>query len=1004
MIGRNKNIAREEYMVALGKKEPAAFAVYPESIELSDITADTQEVIHLAIAKDGYMEIEAYTADEFISLSRRVISSDIFPAGSYDFQINILENKLHRGKNFGKITFGTAYQEITVPVTVDLRLNTTLDDHNPRKKYIELTKVYFAFRKGLTDSVQWAQRSLKIIGEVNGVDDKSVFLMLFKAQLYIEIGLLEEADNILEYVSDLLPRLEADRVLEYYCSFVKTLADGDSSKTDEFVSLLRSEYQLHPSWQILWMLFQLDPNYDESPGLKLDDISAELDAGCTSSLMLLEALDIFRQYPRFLSDADEFEIKVLNLGAKMDYFSPTMSSRVTEIFKLMTEDDLKERNIPLSLNVLRYMYRKYPTRDLLRIICRVLIFTDDRSAEAGAYYDAAVKEYLDDIPGIFFYYIYTIDKNSYEALPVRIMEYFTVNVDVLLDHRRYFFANIIYNRQKRPEFYRAYEKAFNEYGARQLMAGAIDHDLAVIYMDMVASDSFTPEMKKRFFDVISTKEIKCHNEKMRNVMVFHDELNVYQDIPLKNKGARVKIYSHDAVILFKDITGNIYANIEYEKTELIKSDEYIDVCVKGVPISDYMLMGDTMPFLRGYKDPAEILEYMTTKMSTSAFRPGYVKKLMNDTVLYFSRNIGRGGVYEDLMEFFKYDLESATKGKLISIMIEQKLYRDAYKKIREEGIEYVDSANLGRLCEALCGLSNFNSDGLLMDMCVKSFMDDPRTGAVYKFLVDNYDEDIAVLLELYRVGRAFGADHGNIPETILRRAIETGMDEPVISQIFSSYYTEGGDEQLKKDYMTYRAGLYLRGDNEKDTEFFNYIEKALLGNEQLSIVSRAAYLKYKSERDISGVNRMRMVEHNIKELVASGIMLEEFKRYRKYFPLPAALSNSVIISSFKGPASIAFEIHTSKGAVLKEEMLTEVFEGCYTKYITLFYGESVTYSVDGGEIKGASYDELGIIHDGSRYSQLNNIVEMSETGNAVALNLAAKEYFIKDRLIERIFS
>ena len=73
-LGRNKNIAREEYMVARGKKEAAAFAVTPSSINLSGLPGNTEITVHLVISQNGYMEIEACCPDDFVSLSSRDIS------------------------------------------------------------------------------------------------------------------------------------------------------------------------------------------------------------------------------------------------------------------------------------------------------------------------------------------------------------------------------------------------------------------------------------------------------------------------------------------------------------------------------------------------------------------------------------------------------------------------------------------------------------------------------------------------------------------------------------------------------------------------------------------------------------------------------------------------------------------------------------------------------------------------------------------------------------------
>lgn len=1003
-LGRNKNIAREEYMVAMNKKEPAAFVVMPSSIHLSDLAYDTDVTIQLAISQSGYMEIEAFCPDEFVVLSRRVITSDVFPGGSFDLPVTIAAGKLHPGRNYSCITFETASQEVKVPLIVDVPVRVKLDDYNPKKVFVDLAGVYFDFRKGLMDSSDWAKRSLELIGSIDGTDRQAMFLMLFKAQLYIETESYVEAANLLEYMAELIQKMPyQDTAMNCYFLYVRALYERDRRSSEEIRTKVRMVYDREPSWQILWLLFQLDPSYLENPGLKLDDIFAEFGAGCKSPILYFEALEIFLQYPGYFSDASDFELQVLNLGRKLNYFSSALSSRVTEVFMLMTEAELSEKNLAVAEKVLKYLYGRYPTRDLIRVICRLLIVKDDRSEQAGAFYDIAVREYLDDIPGIFSYYLFTRTRGQYEPIPVRIMEYFSTGAESLLDHRRYFFANIITNKEKRPEYYRAYESKILEYAEQQMMQGIVDQDLAVIYKDIIASEKLTHNMRVRLFEIIATKEILCHNERMMNVMVFHDELNVYQDIPLNKGKARVKVYSNNAVILFKDITGNIYANVDFEKREFLNSAEYIDICVKGVPISDYMLMSDTMPLLRGYKDPAEILNYMTNRMNTSSFRSGYVKKLLNDTVLYFSRNLRDQNVYDELLGFFKYDLAPETKGKLIEVMIERTLYRDAYEKIREEGFLHVSAESVARLSSALAELVSYRLDPLLLEMCEQSFLKTSFDPRIFKYLVQNYNDKPEVLEELYRAGRAYGENFGNLPERILRSAIESGEDSDLIPQIFAQYYTDGADAQLKKDYLTFKAGKYLYEGELRDTDFFRYIENDLMQRENFSTATLVSYLKYMADQDISGKRRMRMIEVQLKALVGRSIMLEEFKKYGKYFSLPAALSNSVITTCFGNGGKISYTIYAGDKTIRKEEQMAEIFEGCFAKYITLFFGEEVEYSVNDEEPVRVAYSDLDIISDESRYSELNNIIQMKETGNMLKLNLAAKEYFVKDKLMERLF-
>ena len=80
-----------------------------------------------------------------------------------------------------------------------------------------------------------------------------------------------------------------------------------------------------------------------------------------------------------------------------------------------------------------------------------------------------------------------------------------------------------------------------------------------------------------------------------------------------------------------------------------------------------------------------------------------------------------------------------------------------------------------------------------------------------------------------------------------------------------------------------------------------------------------------------------------------------------------------------------------------------IVDGFFAKYITLFYGEMVTYSVDGAEPVTVRYEDLDIVHDESRYSNIDNLIRLEREGNTEELNLLARDYFVKSELIDRLF-
>ncbi|MBR5931586.1 MAG: hypothetical protein IKZ95_06110 [Lachnospiraceae bacterium] len=1004
-LGQNKKIATEEFLVATGEKDAASFSVAPEMVAVSNITENTVVKLDMKVVNEGYFEIEATVPDSFITLGKRIITSDDFVGGVYYFPITIVENRLHAGRNYSQVTLRSSTQEFVIPVMVNIKVRSALDDYNPRKKTSALMHYYLDYKRGLMDPYDWMEKSNEIIGDESGNDRNSMFLMLYQAQMFILLEQYTNAANILEFMAEQIAKLpNTDYELVCYFYYVECLYERDEHQIEEAARRVRAAYQINPSWRILWVLINLDENYGKQQGLKLDSLLDCFEQGCFSPIMYLEALEVFRRSPQYLCDASDFELQVLHFGAKVDYVNANLCSRFAELILESEENALRKINLTAAVRVLKMMYERFKTRNILMAVCRLLVLADNREKENHPYYAEALREYVDNIPDLFRYYLESIDEDQYDLIPTRTMELVFADPVEYEAYLPYFYANMISNKEHYPDYYKASVGAMVSFAEKKIAHGADSRHMVVIYRDILENHLLTYEIQRGLFEILATKEIVCRSSRMTNVLVIHNELNVYQDVLLTNGKCLVKVYSGSAIILFRDARGNIYANIDHEKRELINQKEYIDLCIKGVPLDDYMLMEDTLPLTRAYKDPVEILHYLANHLKGSGFRISYIQKLLNDTVLYFSKNSRTEEVYDELIGFFKFDLAPETRGKLIDIMIERSLYKDAYDEIEKGGFEYVDPNSIAKLSKVLVEVSNYEQDDLLLAMCEQSFTKTTFDKEIFQYLLKYYNDKLEVMMDLYRAGNAYGIEEDTLPERILRRTIDSHDNSELIPQLFAKYYEKGTDEALKKDYLNDRASRYFYNSDEKNTDFFKYIENGMSSGEHYSLITEISYLKYMSDKDLSSTKRLNMIEEKLKTLCSRSIMLEEFKQFKRYFELPSSLANSVIITSFGHRGMVQYRISSAYGeTVEKTENMNEIVDGFFAKYITLFYGEMVTYSVDGAEPVTVRYEDLDIVHDESRYSNIDNLIRLEREGNTEELNLLARDYFVKSELIDRLF-
>ncbi len=148
MLGRNKEVAREEYLAATGEKLPAQFRAVENEIELTGRTDEMTGVIHLELVVPGYLEIECYCESNTISFEKKVITTEEFTDGSFEFEFMVDGTALHTGRNFARIEFRTVRDTESVCVCIDNRIRAGLGRPREKNRIAALTRDYLDLRCG----------------------------------------------------------------------------------------------------------------------------------------------------------------------------------------------------------------------------------------------------------------------------------------------------------------------------------------------------------------------------------------------------------------------------------------------------------------------------------------------------------------------------------------------------------------------------------------------------------------------------------------------------------------------------------------------------------------------------------------------------------------------------------------------------------------------------------------------------------------------------------------
>ena len=1021
MLGRNKKVAREEYLTSLGDKEAVRFEAQEKNICFSDVVNDITGIIHLKMSVPGYAEIEVFSRDQFISFDRKVITSDDFKDGICEFSFTVIAQALHNGKNFARITFRTPVCAAQTDIVVDNSVRVGYAQTNSRRKLALLERTYIDFRLGNLFQTEWQEKSLEILGEVNGGNVYDMFLMLYKANVLISCGRMSEADSLMEFVWEQMQKLkERNWDLICYFYYISSIYEMDREVTGDLSERVHTIYELHPDWKILWILFYMDEKLSRSPKEVLKMIEGEfLIRGCNSPVMYFEAAEALRKAPDLITEPSKFVICTLDFAAKEDFLNINTSGKFAEVIWQAEDRTLKYLNIDACIRILKESYDRFQGTTILKSLCRLLILDERKEPEYHAYYEKAINEFL-DIHGLYEYFIYSAGDDRYISIPDIVLEFFSGREYELGERRNYYFACLVKHKDEYGKYYENSKGNMLRSVNEALDRGRMNQHLAVLYKEVMDEYMLSKDKFARMLEMLCLREVVTENKLISSVLVFHREFNEYQEAELKEGSALVRIFTNDAIVLFKDTTGNLYYNIDHVMRKFMPRRGYSELCIRNSNITRYMLVGDNLDILRSAREPAQILNYLYDNMGKGDLRGRYEQEILKDLIEFFAKR-KEEGTADLLIRFLKFNLEDSTRARLVEILIENMKYKEAYEEIEKNGFREVSDDHIAALAHVLAEVTDYEKDDVMNELCCRAFLSTDFDPVIFKYMCRNYDDRLDVLILMYVAARANKTDDITIAERVIRKTIETGEYPPEAESIFADYYANGDDGTLKKDFLAAVALRHLYHRDKGAGYIFKYIESAAAAGEKFPDNVMVAYLLYMTDAAEPSRKSLKVSEEMLNGLVRRGIMLEEFKQYREYFVIPSVLSNTFIAEKivereeedqgtnitrgtmFGSAPRIVFELRTRDGTFSSEEAMKEVAPGIFTRNFTLFFSESVEYRIDEGHKCVVTYNDLKVSDDGSRYSRLNEMIRKLHGKDAGDVPGIALDYQKTSMLINRIF-
>lgn len=1020
MKNANKELALEEFLIAIGKKKPVTLSLSEYSQAYKNINTSCSG--EFLIEKDGwgYVDVDVEIIGSFFHSCKTKIRKDDFNGNTFEYKYVISYNMLHPGINLGKLVFKTHNQRLEFDVKIELETekpNEITAQSQIRRDLARITKLYLNFRMNRINVTKWADNVVTVVDDILEIEPGNQMAKICKAQAYLSLNKWDEAADLLNEISAIVIP-DRDKNITQYCYYlyVRALFKKSAKFTRDIDAEIKSYYENgHDDWQILWILMYLNERYKQNPSLKYTMIKDHCKNGANSTILYYDALLVLNEQPGLLRVLDEFEIRILMFGSRWKFINEKLARRVAE---LALEE--KEYN-KLICRMLMNVYEENPIPEVAHAICCALINgrLDDKSY--NKWFEIGIENNA-RITKLFEYYMFSLEDKKYKQLPLSVYRYFHFNADSIPNQKSYFFANIIENRKAFPEIYEDYKDIILKYGLEMLKEGRTNKHLAIIYDHILTKEYIDKENATKLAGIINSYEIYTENENINEVIVVHKEKKTEVRNYISNGCANVELYTEEPIILFADVNGNRFVqSVDYKLTKLNKLDDYLDSCFELSQEDEKLKLHYAEKYIKYRNNPLPDVEIFKNILEINSLRDGYRRLIMGDIIDYYYDNFDGSFLDEYLTSLDVSNMYDDTRIKTIEMMITRGLYKEAYPLLSVFGYRKIAIKLLIAFADKMIEEVNYELDDLILKISEYIFIKGNTDEIIVKYLYKYYYGTIPEMMKLFKIGIELAGDseeyRNELSSDIMERLLVQMMFESFkgneLYEVFKYYYPSGIARKLKNAFFTYCAHNYFVRRNIINTEVFSYIELELSAGARMPIICKIALLKYLSTLSNITNKQKEYARKLISDLTEKNVAFEFYKKFIKYFTVPYQVLDKTYIEHHTNPkykVSISYTItKQDKTTGLLSAEMTQNFPGVFVKAFPLFANDRIDYyfnerfndsevTIEGKSIT-VSPIKSGLKNGKSRYELINDLVLNED--NDISRDIY--EFYNKRKIAQNLF-
>lgn len=1006
-----QDTAIEEFLVSVNKKARILLSLDRDRLEYVDFKASLGSSITITKSGWGYLAVEIEIDGEFLHIDKKKFTSEDFSGSIYQLFYTIEEDKVHIGKNMGRIYIKTPYQQFSVEILVKRNRPVLQQGRAEQKRaLIQLTKQYFDFRMNRQSAESFCKRSLKVLERLKSSGEPPLFLEVFRIQLLIIQKKNKEAGLLLQQLEDKVLRLKEEQAALYaYYQYVRVLYFRDSQILKETLRVIKRLYEEGQDiWQVLWVLLYLDEEYVQNTSLKLARLKEQYTKGARSPFLYYEACAVMNEQPELIRVLNGFELQAVYWGARQRFLTEKAGIRIAGL------SQLEKHGTSVLYQILELLYEQYKSKIILESLLSLLI-RDSRMEKAYfPWYEKGVLAQC-TLTGLYEAYLDTLPDSYYAPIPKMAAMYFVFDNNLSTYAKEKLYENLLRYEQGNVAVLQNHMPAIEAYVLQQIEQDNINRKLAYIYKKVVKSSMLTPTIAEHYPRILLSYYGIL--EKQGHIIVRHKEYKEEISVQIKDGSFCIPFYTEDIAVFYEDEWGRRFLlpqNIEV--APLFYEEAMVHRCYE-------MCQGDILLWLHicekeGIYHVGKEMELYRHVLDSPFIWQYYKNQICQKMIEYYMENYDGDKLEEQLRQFDMSGMPPKERCKIQELLIARAMYEEAYKELKHYGYEEISVNRLMKLCVYLLWSREGSEDTFLLELCAYVFSKGKYDETILRYLLKHYSGTTKNMLKLWQAAQDFTVDAVDLEERLIVQMLFSGSYVARIMDVFEDYYKNSMNQMVISAYLAQQSYGYFVQNLVVHEKIFHYIERECHQHKkEVPDICKMALLRYYSEKEGLSELQIWMAKKLVQEFLEENKRFAFYKKFERYMELPAYLRDKTIVeyqSNTENTVEIHYMLDTgfSGRKVYEIRKMEKSYAAYYIMEFILFYGERLQYYIAecGPESELLTESDTVFINRfetaeaESRYDLLNDICACMELHDTITLKELMQSYAEKKKLTEECFA